>query len=60
MGCQGRAVAVAVAGGDRRWGGVLGGRCGGVVTSMTLRGGRCLRQCGLERTGVPEGDCNVA
>jgi hypothetical protein len=55
-GCRGRAVA----GGDRRRGGILDGRYGSLRASMTLRGGRCLRQCGLERTRVPEGDYNGA
>jgi hypothetical protein len=41
-------------------GGVLGGSCGSLGASMTLSGGRCLRQCGMERMGVPEGDCDDA
>jgi hypothetical protein len=49
-----------MAGGDRRRGGILGGRCGSLGASMTLCDGRCLRQCGMERTGLPEGDRNGA
>jgi hypothetical protein len=56
MGCQGRAMAR----GDRRRGGVLSGRSGSLGASMILCGGWCLRQCSMERTGVPEGDCNDA
>jgi hypothetical protein len=58
-GSRGRAVA----GGDRRRGGILGGRCGSLGASTTIRGGRCLRKCSMERTGgggVPEGDYNGA
>jgi hypothetical protein len=41
-------------------GGTLGGRCGSLGASTTIRGRRCLRQCGTEWTGLPEGDCNGA